>query len=107
MLANEIKAMTKVMFAFNAVVTVTQFADMKKSMRAKKATMYRYNPRPLFIREQTPSAACDPVTAPMQQVRTDPTRRTKWHIQYPKGMALLRAAMSGRVVVCTLILQIS
>ncbi len=38
----------------------------------------------------------------MQQVRTDPTSRTKWPIQYPKGMALLRAAMSGRLVVCKL-----
>ena len=67
-----------------------------------KPTMYRYNPRLLFMREQTPSAACNPETAPMQQVRTDPASRTKWPIQYPTVTALLRAAMSGRVVVCML-----
>ena len=99
MLANHTKAMTNVLFVLNVVMTVTQLADMKKSMTAIKATMYRYNPRLLFIREQTPSAACNPGTAPMQQVRTDPTSRTKWPIQYPEGMTLLRAAMSGRVVV--------
>ena len=77
MLANNTKAMTNVLFVLNVVMTVTQLADMKKSMRAIKATMYRYNPRLLFIREQTPSAACNPGAAPMQQVRTDPTSRTK------------------------------
>lgn len=84
------------------VTIVTHLADMKKSMIAMKPTMYRYNPRLLFMREQTPSAACNPETAPMQQVRTDPASRTKWPIQYPTVTALLRAAMSGRVVVCML-----
>lgn len=51
------------------------------------------------MREQTPSAACNPGTAPMHQIRTAPASRSKWPIQYPKGMALLRAAMSDRVVV--------
>ena len=77
MLANNTRAMTNVLFVLIAVMTVTQLADMKKSMRAIKATVYRYNPRLLFIREQKPSAACNPGTAPMQQVRTDPTSRTK------------------------------
>ena len=84
------------------VITVTYLADMKKSMIAMKPTMYRYNPRLLFMREQIPSAACNPETAPMQHVRTDPASRTKWPIQYPTVTALLRAAMSGRVVVCML-----
>lgn len=81
---------------------VTHLEDRKKSMRATKATTYKYNPRLSFMREQTPSAACNPGTAPMQQVRTDKPSTTKWPIQYPKGMALLWAAMSGRVVVCML-----
>ena len=102
MLANNTKAMTSVWFVLNAVMTVTQRADMKKNMRAMTATMYKYNPRLLFNREQTPSAACNPGIAPKQQARTHPTSKTKWPIQYPKGMTLLRAAMSGRVVVCML-----
>lgn len=90
--------------SWNVVMTVAELADlgMKKNVRAIQATMYKYNPRLLFIREQTLSAACNPGTAPMQQVKTDTTSRTKWPIQYPKGMALLRAAMSGRDVVCML-----
>lgn len=41
MLANKTKATTNVLFTFNVGMTVTQLADMKKSLRAIKATMYR------------------------------------------------------------------
>ncbi len=54
MLANNTKVTTNVLFILNVGMTVTQLADMNKSMRAIKATMYKYNPRLLFIREQTP-----------------------------------------------------
>ena len=41
----------------------------------------RYNVRLLPVREHTPSAACSPEIAPMQQLTTDKARRTKWPIQ--------------------------
>ena len=75
------KARQIVLFMFNFITTVTHFAEMKNNMIAIKATMDRSNVRLLLMLEHTPSAACSPEIAPMQQVSTDPASRTKWPIQ--------------------------
>ena len=78
MLAHHRKATTEL--DLSVLNAVPHLADMKKSMIAMKPTMYRYNPRLLFMREQTQSAAGHPETAPGQQVRTEQISRTKWHV---------------------------
>ena len=61
-------------------MTVTHFAELKKSMTANKPTTDSDNVRLLLMREHTPSEI-----APMQQVSTDPASRAFFCFPVTKG----------------------
>lgn len=102
MLANNTKAMTNVLFVMNVVMTVTHLADMKKWYESNQSDYVQIQSKATVHAWADAISCLQTGTAPKEQVITHPASGTKGPIQYPKGMALLRAAMSGRVVVCTL-----